>query len=79
MNSKPKPLGHTIADALDAYFAALEGDGTDGLYDLVMLEVEKPLFERVMRYAEGNQSKAARYLGISRGTLRKKLQQYNLD
>jgi Fis family transcriptional regulator len=32
----------------------------------------------VMKYVEGNQSEAAEMLGISRGTLRKKLKLYGL-
>ena len=45
------------------------------LYDLVMREVEEPLFRAVLDYADGNQSRAADILGINRGTLRKKLQE----
>jgi len=43
-----------------------------------MREVERPLFETVMDYADGNQSEAADILGINRGTLRKKLKSYKL-
>ena len=46
--------------------------------ELVMREVEKPLFRTVMEYADGNQSQAAEILGINRGTLRKKLKTYKL-
>ena len=48
------------------------------LYQLVIGEVEKPLFKAVLRYTNGNQSEAAEILGINRGTLRKKLKQYGL-
>jgi Fis family transcriptional regulator len=40
--------------------------------------VEKPLLEIVMRQAEGNQSKAAMWLGLNRNTLRKKLLAHKL-
>jgi len=36
------------------------------------------LLEAVMRYADGNQTRAADMLGLNRGTLRKKLKQYDL-
>ena len=49
------------------------------LYDLVMREVEEPLFRAVLGYAEGNQSRAADILGINRGTLRKKLKNYGIS
>jgi Fis family transcriptional regulator len=49
------------------------------LYDLVMREVEEPLFRAVLDYSAGNQSRAADILGINRGTLRKKLRTYGLS
>ena len=36
------------------------------------------MLEVVMQRAEGNQSKAADWLGINRNTLRRKLQDYGL-
>ncbi len=49
------------------------------LYQMVMQQVEQPLFESVMAYTGGNQSKAATLLGISRSTLRKKLALYEIE
>jgi Fis family transcriptional regulator len=40
--------------------------------------VEKPMLDVVMRHAEGNQSKAAQWLGINRNTLRRKLLDHKL-
>ena len=40
--------------------------------------VEKPLLDVVMNQAEGNQSKAAEWLGINRNTLRRKLLDHKL-
>jgi Fis family transcriptional regulator, factor for inversion stimulation protein len=40
--------------------------------------VEKPMLELVMAQAEGNQSKAAEWLGINRNTLRRKLLDHKL-
>ena len=68
---------HTEA-ALDAYFEKLNGHKPTRLYELVMREVEEPLFRAVLTYSEGNQSHAAAILGINRGTLRKKLKDYGL-
>ena len=73
-----KPLCKHSEDALNNYFATLNGDRPGDLYDLVMGEVEKPLFRAVMDYTDGNQSQAAGILGINRGTLRKKLRTYSL-
>jgi Fis family transcriptional regulator, factor for inversion stimulation protein len=64
--------------ALGAYFERLNGHRPAGLYALVMREVEEPLFRAVMRYTAGNQCRAAEMLGINRGTLRRKLEDYGL-
>jgi Fis family transcriptional regulator, factor for inversion stimulation protein len=64
--------------ALTDYFATLDGHHPTHLYDMVLREVEEPLFRAALDYAEGNQSRAAVILGINRGTLRKKLRQFGL-
>lgn len=73
-----KPLGSAVHTALMCYFQDLDGHSPDNLYDMVINEVERPLFESVMQHARGNQSKAAKILGINRSTLRKKLEQHGL-
>ncbi len=73
------PLRNHTEQALSSYFDSLDGHRPGRLYDLVMREVELPLFQAVMDYAEGNQSRAATMLGINRGTLRKKLREYGLS
>jgi Fis family transcriptional regulator len=73
------PLRSHAEEALSAYFNSLNGHRPGRLYELVMREVEQPLFKSVMDYAEGNQSRAATILGINRGTLRKKLREYGLS
>ena len=73
-----KPLCQHTEDALDLYFTTLNGDRPGDLYDLVIGEVERPLFKAVMDYTQGNQSQAAGILGLNRGTLRKKLRMYSL-
>lgn len=75
---------HRLCDqvrlALRAYFAKLEKiEDTTNLHALVIGEVERPLFETVLEHCGHNQSKAAQILGISRGTLRKKMIQYRID
>jgi Fis family transcriptional regulator len=73
------PLRSHTEQALSSYFDSLNGHRPGRLYDLVMREVELPLFQAVMDYAAGNQSRAAHILGINRGTLRKKLREYGLS
>lgn len=73
------PLRDHAERALSDYFANLNGHRPAHLYDLVLREVEEPLFRTVLDYASGNQSQAAVILGITRGTLRKKLRQFGLS
>jgi Fis family transcriptional regulator len=72
------PLREHAEAALEAYFQRLNGHKPSGLYQLVLREVEEPLFRSVMAYTEGNQLRAAAILGINRGTLRRKLEDYGL-
>ena len=73
-----KPLSSLTDECLHSYFESLNGHKPGDLYQLVLGEVEKPLFRAVLTYTKGNQSEAAEILGINRGTLRKKLRTYNL-
>ena len=77
-NNGSKSLHKHTEDALAIYFESLNGDRPGDLYDLVIGEVERPLFQAVMDFTDGNQSQAAGILGINRGTLRKKLRFYSL-
>lgn len=79
VDTSNKNLRESVKESLEKYFAHLEGHKPANLYELVLEEIEIPLLEVVMRYVRNNQCKAAILLGISRGTLRKKLKQYNLE
>ena len=72
------PLQAQVEKELHQYFDILNGQKPSELHDLVISQVEEAMFRVVLDYCDGNQSKAAAYLGINRGTLRKKLAQYNL-
>lgn len=74
-----QPLRACVAMALSRYFDDLDGAAVEGLYQIVLAEVEEPLLKTVMSQMQGNQTRAAELLGINRGTLRKKLKQYGLD
>jgi Fis family transcriptional regulator len=74
----PRSLRQSVEQSLTQYFNELDGQQTSALYDLFMQQVEAPLFQCVMQHTQDNQSKAAALLGLNRGTLRKKLKQYDL-
>ncbi len=70
-------LSQQVVGAVKGYLAAVSSkDANLNLYQLIVEEVEAPLFRTVMEMTRYNQSKAARVLGVSRGTLRTKLKRY---
>ncbi len=71
-------IGDCVRRSLERYFKDLDGGKPCAIYEMVLGNVEKPLLEIVLHRAEGNQSVAAEMLGINRGTLRKKIQQYRI-
>src|SRR5258708_21522257 len=79
VNGKGVPLRSQEEEALQCYFETLNGHKPAHLYDLVMREVEEPLFKVVMGHVQGNQSRAGTILGINRGTLRKKLKEFGIS
>jgi Fis family transcriptional regulator, factor for inversion stimulation protein len=73
------PLSKCVAEALGAYLRNMDGHDVSDLHRLVIEEVERPLFEIVMRHADGNLSQAAKMLGLTRSTLRKRLKVYDIQ
>ena len=67
-----------VRASLEGYLRDLGGTEPDGMYNMVVNVVEKPLLEIVMHHADNNQSKAAQWLGLNRNTLRKKLLEHKL-
>jgi Fis family transcriptional regulator, factor for inversion stimulation protein len=73
-----KQIEECVRTSLEGYFKDLRGTDPDGMYDMMVRVVEKPLLEVVMHHAEQNQSRAAEWLGLNRNTLRKKLVEHKL-
>ena len=73
-----KNIEDCVRETLDQYFKDLQGSEPHSMHEMVIRTVEKPLLDVVMRHAEGNQSKAAEWLGINRNTLRRKLLDHKL-
>jgi len=78
-HEQTKPLCKLVQGALDSYFRDLNGHNPgDGLYRMVIEEVERPLLEKVLQHTDGNISRSAQILGVTRATLRKKLALHKL-
>ncbi len=70
-------LSQHVVGAVKSYLGAMNNKDLNlNMYQLIVEEVEAPLFRTVMEMTRYNQSKAARVLGVSRGTLRTKLKRY---
>lgn len=69
-------LQDLVYSLVTRFLAENKAKNIDDLYDMILSEVEPPLLQAVMEKRRGNQLQAAKMLGISRGTIRKKLQRY---
>ena len=76
--SGPPPLRDSASEAIGHFLQTLDGEPCSELYDMVLHQIEEPLFKAVLDYTQHNQSHAAAILGLNRGTLRKKLRQHGL-
>ena len=72
-------LYNAVKHSIRRYLYELEGAEPNDMYAMVLRQIEQPLLETVLEHTRGNQSRAAEYLGLNRGTLRKKLRLYDLD
>lgn len=87
--NEPYPLkasgrGEGLADQIEQhlgrYFATFGKDlPPDGLYERLLVEMERPLLQLSLAACRGNQLRAARLLGLNRNTLRKKLNELGLE
>ena len=60
------------------YFRDLDGEEATNLHELVISQVEKPLFRIVLSHHNGNISRTAQALGLNRGTVLGRLKKYGL-
>lgn len=71
-------LSNAVKHSIRRFLYELDGTQPSEMYELVLRQIERPLFEAILEHTKGNQSRAAEMLGLNRGTLRKKLRSYNL-
>ncbi len=73
-----KHIDDCIRASLEQYFEDLRGTEPHAVHQMILDAVEKPMLDVVMKHADGNQSRAAEWLGINRNTLRRKLLDHKL-
>lgn len=80
MSRNANPINDFFRNHLQSYFAIHNGDvPNSGLHRLILSEVEKVMISETLKYTGGIQAKAALILGISRNTLKKKMNELGLS
>jgi len=74
----PAPREDRLREAVVRYASGLT-DAKPKRYHRVLAEVERALVRHAMKQHQGNQSEVARYLGLHRNTLRKKLREMKIS
>ena len=73
------PLEQSVRERLERYFTDLGESEPRDMLAMVINCVERPVLQLALEKANGNQSRAAAMLGITRSTLRKKLLAHDLQ
>lgn len=74
MSTKVTTISDFLSQHIQSYFAIHDGNAPrSGLYNIVLSEVEKVVIAETLKHTDGVQASAAQILGISRNTLRKKM------
>ncbi len=71
-------LKQAVRDTLRNYFTHIGSEQPVDFYSILLEEIERPLLEVLINHTQYNQVRMAQILGISRGTLRKKLKQHGM-
>lgn len=72
------PLREHVQKTIRQYLEDMGNTEPEHIYRKLLSEIEPPLIEEVLGYTGGNQSRAARILGMTRNTLRSKLTRYSI-
>ena len=76
--SNQHPPGHSLGEYIGRLLATAQRGETDEVHAQVLETAERELFRQAIVLAQGNQAKAARWLGVSRITMKAKLVQFGL-
>ena len=73
------PLRQHVQNTISRYLQDMGNTAPENLYQMLLAEIEPPLIEEILKCTGGNQSRAASMLGITRNTLRTKMQRYSIN
>ncbi len=71
-------MEETLKKKLKKYFKNLDGEEAHDVLKMVLDDVEPVVIQYVLDKVNQNQSRAAKILGLNRGTLKKKIDLYKL-
>ena len=77
-SARPIPLRKHVENTISRYLKDMGNTAPENLYQMLLAEVEPPLIEEILKCTNGNQSRAADMLGITRNTLRTKMKRYSI-
>lgn len=73
-------LSKAVQNYIKEFFRMHEGsDPESGLHECIMNEIERVLIQETLVHCDNVQTKAAKILGLSRNTLRNKIQSHKLE
>ena len=73
------PLRQHVKNTISRYLQDMGNTKPENLYQMLLAEIEPPLIEEILKRTSGNQTQAASMLGMTRNTLRSKMQRYSID
>ena len=76
---RKQPIRRSVQSALELYLRDMNGHDVNDLYHIVLSEVEPAILDVVMNHVEGNQTQAARSLGLHRNTLLHHLKEMSIS
>ncbi len=79
MDSKKINLTQYSRKAVKQFLKKMDNHQASNLLTFVVDEIEKGIILEVLDFTQGNQSKSAQILGITRTTLRNKIKKHQLN
>ena len=76
--SQSTPLRDEVRKTIRQFLQDMGSTEPEHVYRKLLSDVEPPLIEEVLTFTRGNQSRAARILGMTRNTLRTRIRRYGI-
>ena len=78
-NLSNSSLSDVVKKEAESFIKCMNGNGsTSNMHSLFLNDTERSLIDTVLDLCKGNVTKSADFLGISRGTLIKRIKEYDI-